>query len=259
MQNDLLKYIDPEYTLALIPARGGSKSVPKKNIRLFQGHPMIAYSIAACALSQELSRIIVSTDSEEIAEIARRYGAETPFLRPAECSGDASPDIDFMRHAIRWLGEHEGRIPKYIAHIRVTTPIRDYRIMDQGIRRIKEDEAATSLRAGYILPHSPYKWFQYGESGYMEPLFPGMTCDEANMPRQDFPKVLVPNSYVDVVKPEFIIKNDLLHGDRMIGFETEEVPDIDTEEDLYKLETYRGHKAAFEELYQWLEAKTGQR
>ncbi len=255
MDKKLLSLIDEDYCLALIPARGGSKSVPKKNIRIFKDHPMIAYSIAACVLSQEISRVVVSTDSEEIAEISRRYGAETPFLRPAEFAGDNSPDIDFMRHAIQWFGEKEGRIPGYIVHIRATTPIRDYRLVDEGIRKIKKDPGATSLRSGYIVAHAPYKWFKYGKAGYMEPLFPGMTCDEANMPRQDFPKVLVPNSYVDVVKPAFIIENDLLHGDKMIGYETAEVPDIDTEEDLYKLETYRGHKAAFEELHKWVEEK----
>ena len=252
-ENELLRLIEPGYVLALIPARGGSKSVPKKNIRLFKGHPLIAYSIAACALSEKTQRVVVSTDSEAIRDIALSYGAEAPFLRPAEYAGDLSPDIDFMKHAIRWFGENEKRIPQYILHIRPTTPIRDYRLLDRGVELIEADGTATSLRSGYILAHMPYKWYRFGENGYMRPLFDGMTCDEVNLPRQDFPRVFVPNSYVDVVKPEFILKTGLLHGERMIGLETEEVPDIDTEEDLYKLEVYRGHKEYLRELFDWCE------
>lgn len=249
MDKRLLKLIDEKVCIALIPARGGSKSVPKKNIRPFKGHPLIAYSIAAARMAKRIDRVIVSTDSEEIAEAALHYGAEVPFLRPAEYAQDASPDIDFVKHAIGWLAENEGKIPEYIAHIRVTSPIRDYRVVDKGIERIMEDKDASSLRSGHICNHPPYKWFRFDETPYLKPLMPGMTCDEANMARQGFPKVLVPNSYVDVLKADFIIETELMHGDRMIGFVTEEIPDIDTEEDLKKLEVYQDLGAALNELY----------
>lgn len=253
MDNKLLEYIDYGSCIALIPARGGSKSVPKKNIRLFKGHPLIAYSIAVAKLVRNIDRIIVSTDSEEIAEIAKHYGAEVPFLRPEEYAQDNSPDIDFVKHAIEWLAHNEGKIPEYIAHIRVTSPVRDYRIVEGGISRIKQDNDASSLRSGYICVHPPYKWFKFAESGYLEPLMPGITCDEANMARQESPEVLVPNSYIDVLKSDFIISNDLMHGDRMIGYVTDEVPDIDVEDDLYKLEIYKGQTKALEELCDYLE------
>ena len=248
MDRLLLKQIDHDSCVALIPARGGSKSVPKKNIRSFNGHPLIAYSIAAARLSRRIDRIIVSTDSEEIADAARHYGAEVPFMRPSEFAQDDSPDIDVVKHTIQWLAEHEGRIPEYIAHIRVTSPIRDYRVVDEGISAIMRDREATSLRSGHICVHPPYKWFQFSETGYMRPLMPGITCDEANMARQGFQKVLVPNSYVDVLKAEFVIEYDLMHGNRMIGFVTDEIPDIDTEADLYKLKIYQELGAALQEL-----------
>ena len=89
--------------LALIPARGGSKSIPRKNIRPFAGHPLIAYSIAAGLQSQAVTRVIVSTDDEEIAAVARQYGAETPFLRPVEFSQDATLDLPVFQHALGWL------------------------------------------------------------------------------------------------------------------------------------------------------------
>lgn len=252
MNKNLLKKINYNSCIAIIPARGGSKSVPKKNIRIFNNHPLIAYSIATAKMAENIERVIVSTDSEEIAEIALRYGAEVPFLRPGEYAQDDSPDIDFIKHAISWLAENENEIPEYLAHIRVTTPIRDYRLVDAGINMIKMNTKASSLRSGYLCVHPPYKWFQFEETGYMKPLFPGITCDEANMARQDFPKVMIPNSYIDVIKSDYVIAHDLMHGDKMIGFLTEDVPDIDTEEDLYKLEIYRGHKRAFEELLEYL-------
>ncbi len=131
---------------ALIPARGGSKGVPRKNIRLLGEFPLIAYSIAACKLSSRISRIIVSTDDEEIASIARTYGAEVPFLRPKEVSGDNSTDYEFVQHAIDWFLEHEGTVAEYLTHIRVTTPLRDVRIIDDAIDIFVKNPQYTSLR-----------------------------------------------------------------------------------------------------------------
>src|SRR5512146_785355 len=97
--------------LALIPARGGSKSIPRKNIRPFAGRPLIAYSIAAGLAAQTVTRVVVSTDDKEIAAISRRCGAETPFLRPAEFSLDNTPDLPVFRHALEWLDQYEDYHP----------------------------------------------------------------------------------------------------------------------------------------------------
>ena len=247
MDIQLLDYVENDSCVALIPARGGSKTVPKKNIRLFQGHPLIAYSIAAAKLTKNIDRVIVSTDSEEIAEISRRYGAEVPFLRPSEYASDNSPDIDFVRHAILWLYENEGRIPHYFIHLRPTTPLRDPALIDEAICMIRKNYQATSLRSGSICVHPPYKWFKK-EGTYFVPLMSGITCDEANQPRQDFPEIYIPNGYVDIIKTKFVIQSDLLHGSRMIGYKTDEVPDIDTETDLEKLNSYEGLQNILMEL-----------
>lgn len=95
---------------ALIPARGGSKGMPKKNISPLRGYPLIAFSIVAAKLCSGIERAIVSTDSPEIADIARFYGADVPFLRPPELAQDDAPDIDFVRHALGWLETHEGSV-----------------------------------------------------------------------------------------------------------------------------------------------------
>lgn len=249
----LLEKIDYGSCTALIPARGGSKGVPKKNIRLLKGFPLIAYSIAAARLSGKIDRVVVSTDSQEIAEIAKKYGAEVPFLRPPEYAQDHSPDLDFVEHAIAWFGEHEGVIPEYLVHLRPTTPLRSSSEIDKAVELIMEDERATSLRSGFHCVHPPYKWLRISGSGYMEPVMPGMTCDETNLPRQDFSEIYIPNGYVDVLKSDFILKNHLMHGDRMIGFKTKEVPDIDTESDFQKLEIYQEEKEALAKLLNYLQ------
>ena len=118
---------------ALIPARGGSKGVPRKNIKDLGGFPLIAYSIAAAKISKVISRIIISTDDEEVAVTAKRLGGEVPFMRPAELATDTSTDIDFVHHAMEWLQQNEGHIPEYFVHLRPTTPLRDAELMDAAI------------------------------------------------------------------------------------------------------------------------------
>ena len=109
--------------VALIPARAGSKGVPGKNIRLLGGYSLLAWSIAASLKTKSIDRVIVSTDSEEYATLARELGADVPFLRPAELSGDRSTDYDFVLHSLNWLRENSSE-PDYIVHIRPTTPFR---------------------------------------------------------------------------------------------------------------------------------------
>src|SRR5512136_2838806 len=110
--------------LALIPARGGSKGIPRKNIRSFSGYPLIAWSIAAALQAETVTRTIVSTDDEEIASVAREWGAETPFLRPAEFAQDQTTDLPVFEHALTWLTENENYHPDAVVQLRPTSPIR---------------------------------------------------------------------------------------------------------------------------------------
>ena len=119
--------------LAIIPARGGSKTIPKKNIRPLDGHPLIAYSIAAGHKSRQVTRVILSTDDEEIAEVARAYGGEVPFLRPADLARDETPDLPVFQHALNWLAEKEGYLPEAVVQLRPTSPIRPPECVDRGI------------------------------------------------------------------------------------------------------------------------------
>lgn len=224
--------IDKEKIVALIPARGGSKGVPRKNIQLIKGYPLIAYSIAAGVLSQSIDRVIVSTDSEEIAQIALQFGAEVPFIRPKEYASDLSGDIEFVEHAIRYMYEKEEAIPEYLVHLRPTTPFRRTEIVDAAIEICKSQENCSSLRSGHKASESPYKWFLKNEEGYFRSLQKDIDNDTANSGRQKFPDVYIPDGYVDVLRSSYVIKKGKLHGSNMLGFESPYCIEVDTLEDL---------------------------
>ena len=144
-----------EKITALIPARGGSKGVPKKNIYDLSGFPLIAYSILACKLCPQIGRIIVSTDEQEIANISKKYGAEVPFIRPAKFATDSSTDLDVVKH----FYSEEG--PQDIAFVRPTTPLRDPVFMGDIIDVYnKNKNDITGLRTAHELSESPYKFFK---------------------------------------------------------------------------------------------------
>ena len=132
--------------LAIIPARGGSKGIPRKNIRNFREFPLIAWSIAAAKQSELVTRVIVSTDDEEIAAVARAWGAETPFLRPAEFSQDKTTDLPVFEHALNWLAEHENYRPELVVQLRPTSPIRPRSCVDDALRILLQHADADSVR-----------------------------------------------------------------------------------------------------------------
>ena len=222
--------------IAIIPARSGSKGVPGKNITPLAGYPLIAYSIAAAKMVPEVSRVIVSTDSEEYAAIANKYGAETPFIRPKDISNDKSTDIELFLHALNWFHTNEKYIPDYILHLRPTTPLRDPVVINDALQLILHSKEATSLRSGHAAPESPFKWFLKDEGGYFKGLRPGLTSEEINFPRQSFPTAYISNGYIDVLIGPYIKETQRLHGDKMMIFESPFCGQVDTIEDFQYLE-----------------------
>ena len=250
MDSKILSSIVKNQVMAIIPARSGSKGVKNKNVRCLQGYPMIAYSIAAAKMSENIDRVLVSTDSDYYARVARYYGAEVPFLRPAELASDRSTDIEFMEHAINWLYDNEHRIPEFFVHLRPTYPLRDFKLIGEAVERMKSDERATSLRSAHKADVSPFKWFQMEDEKYFKPMYDDMTLDDSNKPRQAFPDVYIPDGYVDVLRTSFIIENDLMHGNRAKSFVVDPNIDVDAQKDFDAVEQYleeHGH-----ELYQHL-------
>lgn len=224
------------YIVSIIPARGGSKGVPKKNIKELKDHPLIAYSIKASQKSQLINRTIISTDSEEIAGIAKKYGAEIPFLRPVHLASDESTDYEFIEHALNWFQDNEGKKPDYLVQLRPTTPLRDPALIDKAITDILADDSYTSLRSVHQMSESAYKCFEVENSVLRCLCTHSPEIDSANNARQKFPTTFQANGYVDILKSTFIIQNKKLHGNKVYSYITPTVTEIDTFDDFEYLE-----------------------
>jgi N-acylneuraminate cytidylyltransferase len=133
--------------LAIIPARGSSRGIPKKNIKDLCGHPLLAYSVTAAVQSEKVTRVICSTDDEEIAEIANEYGAEIPFLRPNRFAQDKSQDIELFIHALEWFKSNENYCPDYVVQLRPTSPVRLEGVVDKAISELEKNTEFDSIRS----------------------------------------------------------------------------------------------------------------
>ena len=224
--------------LALIPARSGSKSVPGKNLRDLLGKPLLAYSIEHASQCRLIDRVIVTTDSREIASVARTFGAETPFLRPADIASDHSLDVEFHLHALQWLQEHEGYRPRFVVNLRPTHPVRRPETIDRAIETFAAAADADSLRSVKLAALSPYKMWRLDEQGYALPV---ATLEEIpepfNMPRQSLPLVYWQDCYVDITRPEVVFEQRSTSGRRILPFLIEEeCVDIDYEDEILSAE-----------------------
>ncbi|MFC1678237.1 cytidylyltransferase domain-containing protein [Patescibacteria group bacterium] len=155
--------------LGLITARGGSKGIPGKNIRLLAGKPLIAHTIEAAKKSQLLSRCIVSTDDKEIADISRSFGADIPFMRPAELAQDKSTSMEVVQHAIQWLRQEQGQDYDYLMILQPTSPLRTASDIDECIKKAI-DTNADSVMSMYELVDLSLKKLKKIENDYILPL-----------------------------------------------------------------------------------------
>ena len=226
--------------LAIIPARGGSKGIPGKNIRPFAGYPLIAYSLAAALQSDTVTRTVVSTDSEEIAETARKYGGETPFMRPAELAGDQSLDLPVFQHALTWLAEQQDYHPDAVVHLRPTTPLRPPGLVDRAVRILLEHPEADSVRGLSPAGQNPFKmWLMDGEGKPIRPLVTLPGIDEPyNAPRQLLPQAYAHTGLIDAMRPATILKQDSMSGKIILPvlFDPTYSADLDTPEDWRRAE-----------------------
>lgn len=209
--------------LALIPARGGSKGIPRKNVMPLLGKPMIAYSILHAKASQRINRVIVTTDDQEIADVAREWGADVPFMRPSEYAQDLSPDIDAFRHALDWLKTHENYVPEAVVHLRPPGPVRRVELIDQAIDLLLSHPEADAVRSIGPALQTPYKMWRITEQGYMEPVLriEGVP-DSQSLPRQQLPMVYWQNGYVDVIRPRAVLEKNSMWGDCVLPFLVED-------------------------------------
>ena len=198
-------------TLALIPARGGSKGIPRKNIRNFVGYPLIAWSIAAAKQAKSVTRVIVSTDDDEIAAVARQFGAETPFLRPAAHAQDNTTDLPVFEHALAWLAENEGYKPDVVVQLRPTSPIRPRGLVDKAIEILFAHPDADSVRGVVSAGQNPHKmWRLTDKNSPMKNLLDVDGIDEPyNAPRQILPPVYWQTGHIDAIRAATILNGSM--------------------------------------------------
>ena len=219
---------------AVIPARGGSKGLPGKNIKKINDIPLLAYPILAAKKSKHISDIYVSTDDELIKKVSLEYGVKV-IDRPNELAQDGSLDIDVMRHVVQYLNSYDD-----IIHLRATTPMIRGDVLDESIRYFLDNSDCTSLRSAHESPETAYKSFK--KNGiYWGGLFDNEFNGEYyNLPRQQLPKTYQPNGYIDIVRPSQFMHDDSFHGDKILSFITEFAYEVDTMDDFKILEAVYG-------------------
>lgn len=226
--------------LALIPARGGSKGIPHKNIRSFAGYPLIAWSIAAAKRSSLVTRVIVSTDDEEIMTVAQEWGAETPFLRPSKLAQDHTTDLPVFEHALKWLEDMEGYRPEVVVQLRPTSPIRPKTMVDDAIRILLNHEDADCVRGVVPAGQNPFKMWRFnGEGKPLNPLLEVEGLPEPyNAPRQILPPVYWQTGHIDAIRVSTITRKKSLTGNVIypLVIDPKYTVDIDTLADWTKYE-----------------------
>jgi N-acylneuraminate cytidylyltransferase len=213
--------------VALIPARSGSTRVSHKNIRPLAGHPAMAYSIAAALASGVFAEVILSTDSERYAEIARHYGAAAPFLRPAQMAGALSPDIEWVTHALAWL-KHQGRTYDCFSILRPTSPFRLPATIQRAWAQFSAQEGVDSLRAVEKCRQHPCKmWVVRGER--MLPLIPFGPAQQPwhSSAYQALPEVYVQNASLEIAHTRVVYETGTISGHALTPFLTQGYEGLD--------------------------------
>ncbi len=216
--------------LAMIPARGGSKGVPGKNIKEIEGKPLIAYTIEAALKAKSIDRVIVTTDSEEIAEVARKYGAEVPFMRPAYLAEDTSKAQDVYIHASEFMRDNEGMDVSKFMVLLPTAPFRTENHIDEAVKLFKDSKAETLISVTEV--ETPPSWMvNKDEKGFIENC--GFDADSASGNRQGNLTHYVPNGAIYILDYELLKAEKTYYCDKTIRYEMsrDDSIDIDTMED----------------------------
>ena len=220
--------------VGLITARGGSKGVPRKNVRMLAGKPLIAWTIDSARQARRLDRIIVSTDDEEIAAVSRQFGAAVPFMRPAELARDSSPHIDVVLHALRWLSREEKYNPAFVLLLQPTSPLRTAEDIDGIIDLAIERRAEAVVSVSPACDH-PYLVRQVDSEGMLKPF---MDCPLPYARRQDLPPAYALNGALYLQQCTGLLTRQSFEGCRTIAYvmPRQRSLEVDTEADLVEVE-----------------------
>ncbi|MBI3306191.1 MAG: acylneuraminate cytidylyltransferase family protein [Candidatus Omnitrophica bacterium] len=220
--------------LALIPARGSSKSIPRKNIKLFNGKPLLAWTIECAQESNAFERIILSTDDQEIAELGKKYKAEVPFLRPEEFATDAAPTALAVRHALEWLWEHQREKPDFVMVLEPTSPLRQPSHIQEALKLLSKPAIDSVASVSRVPQH-------YVPEKILKIMPNGVLLGLGEMPirrmihrRQDLPVYYGFNGLIFACRRELLFKNPpTLWGDKVFPLVTEDkyTADLDNPED----------------------------
>lgn len=220
--------------ISIIPARGGSKKIIGKNIKPLCGKPLIFYTLIEAKKSKLIERIIVSTDEPKIREIALKYGAEAPFLRPKELSADFVTDLPVFQHCLNWLKDNENYIPDVIVHLRPTAPLRKAKHIDRGIKLLLKSPEADSVRSVTPVGQHPLKMWKI-ENGRLFPFISQEISgikESYNMPRQKLPKAYIQNGSVDIIWTKTILEKKSMSGDTIVPLVMEELESVNIDNEV---------------------------
>ena len=225
--------------VALIPARGGSKGVLGKNIKNLNGKPLVAYTIAASLQANSISRTIVSTEDENIAQISTDFGADVPFLRPAGLAEDHILDFPVIKHALEYLENVEKFQPEIIVYLRPTMPTRTSKEINEVVSLLFQKKEADSIRTTRPALYPPYWIKKINSNGFLEP-YDEHIVSFATKRRQDLPKVVMCDGYVDAARVTSVLRENNFPPGNKIAFYRENIPflDIDKPEDWEFCEYY---------------------
>lgn len=218
--------INNKKILAIIPSRGGSKGIPRKNIKELNGKPLIEYTINTAKKSKYIDKLIVSTEDKEIAEISEKFGADIPFLRPAELALDDTPGIDPIIHSINWFNE-KGTSFDYVICIQCTSPFRKTEQIDEAIEILEREnsDSIVSVCESEVNPN----WMKKVENGEMKDYL-------SNIPfyarRQDMPKVYRLNGAIYIAKTEFLLNNKNWYNEKTLAYLMDRLSSVDIDDML---------------------------
>lgn len=211
---------DSPEVLAIIPARDGSKGLPGKNVRELGGQPLLAWAVQSANRSETVTRVLLSTNSIEYADIGKRYGADVPFIRPQKFASDSAVDIEVMTHAVDWLKEEEGYIPDFVLRLQPTNPTFPTTKIDEGVRLLIENTEADSVRAVTPTPKTPYKMWVYANDGVsIKPLMSGQPSERSesfNMGREQLPQVFVQVGALEVLRYATLTEKKSMAGEKVL-------------------------------------------
>ncbi|NQW22648.1 MAG: acylneuraminate cytidylyltransferase family protein [SAR202 cluster bacterium] len=200
--------------LALITARGGSKGLPRKNVLPLAGKPVIAWTISAALQSPSLSRVVVSTDDEEIAQVSRDWGAEVPFMRSSELAQDDSPHMSVIIHAIRWLEAHQEVRPEYVMLLQPTSPLRTAEDIEAATQ-LAHEKLADSVVSVCLTHHHPYLTKKIAKDGTMADF---MSNTESDLRRQVLPPAYILNGAIYLARREVLLNEQTFHPARTFPY-----------------------------------------